>query len=325
LLGFARVPQWLLPRTVRRMVTTLHSRSQLSPVSGQGLPIIKWVGGKARLLSAIFDHYDGQSRLVEPFLGGGAVSLALSGRQPMLEVIANDYLPELVQVYKAVAHDVEGFITKVEALAAPYLAQPDKRTRRAYYYEVRNRHEQSTHEEPAMLFFLLWTAYQGLFKTSTVTGQFKTAHGFGIERANFYHPDRLRANASLMQRWRLTSGDFASLLSGVNEDSFVYLDPPYRQTFGNYTCAGFDEADQLRVVEFARESAKKGATFVYSNKYQDDGFYEKNFAGFDIQRINVRHQVAPNAARVGRPKVAEVLITNDPRVCGRAPRRLVLP
>jgi DNA adenine methylase len=260
-------------------------RASLTATSGRGLPIIKWVGGKGRILSTILAHYQGQARVVEPFLGGGAISMALSAQQPTLEVVANDHLTELVQMYKAVANDVEGFISEVEMLAAPYLAWPSNFERRGYYYKVRDRHEISTLDEPAMLFFLLWTAYQGLLKTSTVTGKFKSAHGFGIEKPDFYHPDRLRANAQLISRWCLTSGDFASLISKVDEDTFVYLDPPYRETFNGYTGIGFNEADQLRVVEFAHTANAKGATFVYSNKYQDDGFYEKHFAGFDIQII----------------------------------------
>lgn len=43
-----------------------------------GLPIIKWVGGKHRLLEAITANYTGQARIVEPFFGGGAVTFALA-------------------------------------------------------------------------------------------------------------------------------------------------------------------------------------------------------------------------------------------------------
>ena len=164
---------------------------------------------------------------------------------------------------------------------------------------------------PVPLFFLLWCAYSGMYRTGKkYPGRFNTPHGFGKEKVGFYHPERLRLNAPFIAKWNLSTGDFADLLPYVNADTFVYLDPPYRETYTGYTADGFTEFDQLRVIEFAHCCHVRGATFVYSNKYQDDGFYERHMDGFDIKLIDVRHQVNHNAATVGRPKVAEVLITN---------------
>lgn len=284
-----------------------------------GLPIIKWVGGKSRLLPAIFEHYSGQPRVVEPFFGGGAVSFALAARNPRLEVYGNDKITELVEMYHAVASDVESFIATVETYAAPYLALTTKDARRAYYYDVRQRYLTRTIDGPEVLFFMLWCAYSGMYRTGkTYPGRFNTPHGFGRESVGFYHPDRLRAAAPAIATWHLSTGDFADLARRVTAKTFVYLDPPYRETYGDYTADGFTESDQLRVVEFAKLAHARGATFVYSNKYQADGFYERNFQGFDIRLVDVRHQVNHNAATVGRPKVAEVLITNDPRALAKS-------
>ena len=279
----------------------------------RGLPIVKWVGGKARLLPRILAHYDAHPRVVEPFLGGGAVSLALSAAHPGIEVVANDKIAELVDVYRAVARDVESFIDDVESYAVPYLALTTRDERRAYYYGVRDRYLARRLDGPAVLFFMLWCAYSGMYRTSkTVPGRFNTPHGYGRERPGFYHPDRLRANAPLLARWVLHSTDFMNLLDAVREGTFVYLDPPYRETYGGYTEDGFTEDDQRRVTAFARASAERGATVVYSNKYQADGFYEDELPGFDLQLVDVRHQVNRNAREVGRPKVAELLAVYRP-------------
>ena len=290
-------------RTVCAVTSTLLGPASSDVDSAPGLPIVKWVGGKHRLLESILANYTGQTRVVEPFLGGGALSIALSAQYPDLEVYANDKIAELIEIYRAVAGDVEGFITAVEAYAAPYLACPDKASRRAHYYEIREAYMSRTIDGPVPLFFLLWCAYSGMYRTGMkYPGRFNTPHGFGKEKAGFYHPTRLRLDAPLIAKWHLSTVDFADLGQ--------YLDPPYRETYSGYTASGFSEIDQLRVVEFAHLADAKGATFVYSNKYQDDGFYENNFHGFDIRFIDVRHQVNHNAATVGRPKVAEVLITN---------------
>jgi DNA adenine methylase len=281
------------------------------PVDLTGLPIIKWVGGKARLLEHILAHFENQSRIVEPFFGGGAVSFALSAQYPQLEVYGNDKIKELIEIYTTVAADPDAFIRVVESYATPYLTHATKDERRAFYYTVRDRYMASQLDGPEVLFFLLWCAYSGMYRTGKAfPGRFNTPHGFGKERADFYHPERLRQAAPAIASWHLSHVDFADLAPFVTADTFVYLDPPYRETYGGYTADGFCEADQLRVIEFAKTADARGATFVYSNKYQDDGFYEKHFAGFEISFVDVRHMVNHNVATVGRPKVSEVLITN---------------
>jgi hypothetical protein len=57
----------LNPRTSKAL-TTEKGRASLTTTNGRGLPIIKWVGGKGRILSAILAHYQGQAPVVEPFL-----------------------------------------------------------------------------------------------------------------------------------------------------------------------------------------------------------------------------------------------------------------
>ena len=70
-------------------------------------PILKWAGGKTQLLpellSRIPRHF---TRYVEPFFGGGALFFAL---QPDRALIS-DSNPELVNLYRQVAVDVESVI-----------------------------------------------------------------------------------------------------------------------------------------------------------------------------------------------------------------------
>lgn len=276
-----------------------------------GLPLLKWVGGKKKMLSAIVPHYSGQPTVVEPFFGGGALSFHLAAPNPALHVVANDQLGAVIEIYRAIRDDVEAFITGVEGYAAPYLGAGDKAARRAYYYDVRQRYMEQRVDGPEVLFFLLWTAYSGMFRTGKeFPGRFNTSHGFGIERAGFYHPDRLRATAPLMAGWDFTSGDFYDTLGAVTEDSFVFLDPPYRGTYDGYTDAGFTEDDQLRVAEFFAACDRVGAKVVYTNKDLGDDFYATNFAGYAIARVPIKYMVNRNAPSVGRPTTYEVVISN---------------
>lgn len=283
----------------------------LTPFDPPVTPLMKWVGGKKRLLSKITAHYDGQTRIVEPFFGGGAVSFHLASANPALEVVANEKLTPIVEIYRAVARDAEAFIEAVDEYAQPYLCHPDKATRRAFYYDVRERYMTEQIDGPEALFFMLWCAYSGLYRTGLqYPGRFNTSHGFGEEKAGFYKPDNLRAAADLMAGWTFTSDDFATTLDHIDENTFVFLDPPYRETYDKYTPDGFNAEDQLRVAEFFHAAAARGAKVVYTNKDTGDDFYTTHFPEATIERVPIRYQVNRNCDTVGRPQSFEVLITN---------------
>ena len=273
-------------------------------------PLMKWVGGKKRLLPTIVAHYQGQGKVVEPFFGGGAVSFYLASHHRDITVHANEKLGPIVDIYEAVRGDVEAFITDVDQWAVPYLEEDGKADRRAFYYWVRDEYLNFRIDGPAPLFFMLWCAYSGLYRTSReVAGRFNTSHGFGVEKPGFYKPANLRAASELMANWTITNDDFYDTLQVVDADTFVFLDPPYRETYDNYTPDGFSAEDQLRVVEYFKAAAATGAQVVYTNKDTGDDFYDTHFEGFHIDRVPIRYQVNRNCAEVGRPETFEVVIT----------------
>lgn len=274
-----------------------------------GRPLLKWVGGKKRLLSTLAPHYTGQARIVEPFFGGGALSFHLAAAHPTLQVRANDALPGLVGIYTAVRDDAEGFLADVDSYALPYLAADGKAARRAFYYQTRNRYMTGDIDGPAPLFFMLWTAYSGLYRTGKAhPGRFSTSHGFGAEKPDFYHRDRVLGAAARMADWTFSSADFADTLDDVDADTLVFLDPPYRGTFTGYTGDGFTDADQHRVAAYFHAAADKGATVVYTNKDTGDGWYEAAFPGARITRVPIRYSVNANCATAGREQTHEVII-----------------
>lgn len=280
----------------------------------EATPIMKWVGGKKRMLPVVLAHYENQPHVVEPFFGGGAVSFKLASTHAGLRVHANEKLTPVVDIYRAVRSDVEGFIDAVETYAAPYLALEGKDARRAYYYDMRSRYLHRELDGPAPLFFMLWCAYSGMYRTGLeFPGRFNTSHGFGQEKVGFYKPENLRNAAELMQNWTFSSTDFSETLPEVTAESFVFLDPPYRTTYTGYTEDRFSDEDQERVVAYALEAAARGAKVVYTNKYTDDGWYEEHFpatSGFTIDRAPIRYQVNRNCADVGRPETFEAVVHN---------------
>lgn len=68
-------------------------------------PLIKWAGGKTRLLGDILPLVPSDaSEIVEPFAGSAALSLHLTPERCLL----NDMNGELVNLYQVVRDDVDG-------------------------------------------------------------------------------------------------------------------------------------------------------------------------------------------------------------------------
>ena len=70
-------------------------------------PILKWAGGKSQMLVELMPRVPKKyGRFIEPFFGGGALFFAL---RPEQAIIA-DSNPELINLYRTVANNVEGVI-----------------------------------------------------------------------------------------------------------------------------------------------------------------------------------------------------------------------
>lgn len=78
-------------------------------------PLLKWPGGKTRELPAILAALpDDMGRLVDPFVGGGALLFALPASVP---AVVNDASEDLVELYRRVqAHDAD-LLARLDALA----------------------------------------------------------------------------------------------------------------------------------------------------------------------------------------------------------------
>ncbi|NZB61887.1 DNA adenine methylase, partial [Escherichia coli] len=55
-------------------------------------PVFKWVGGKFSALPIIFEHLPHGKRLIEPFVGGGAVFTNAGFKSNLLNDINNDLI-----------------------------------------------------------------------------------------------------------------------------------------------------------------------------------------------------------------------------------------
>src|SRR5262245_27984886 len=112
-----------------RSPRALRGGRALAPhVETPAAPIIKWVGGKTKLLAELTARMPQQhGRYFEPFAGGAALFFRVAPRRAVLA----DSNADLIGLYRAVADDVGAVIRRLER----HRALHDQR----HYYDTRAR------------------------------------------------------------------------------------------------------------------------------------------------------------------------------------------
>ncbi len=297
-------------------------------------PFLKWAGGKSQLLAQFEQYYpselvDGRiTRYAEPFLGGGAVFIALAQRFPFREVFLSDINPELILAYTVVQRDVEGLIDRLTEFERLYHVS-DESKRSSLFYDLRNdyniqlaeiNYEKYSAEwilRAARMIFLNKTCFNGLFRVNS-KGQFNVPFG-KYKNPNICDADNLRSVSCMLSHAELRTAPFWACKDWVDEKTFVYFDPPYRpisltSSFTSYSSNRFDDAAQKSLAEFFREiHISRHAKMMLSNSdptsnKPDDDFFDRIYRGFNIYRVLANRMINSQADKRG--KIAELLITN---------------
>lgn len=265
-------------------------------------PILKWVGGKRQLLEDILPLIPRCSTYVEPFVGGGAVLLAL---QPKKAII-NDYNSELINVYLCVRDHLEELLEILE--------QHQERNSEEYFYKIRALDREPNFEylpaveRAARVIYLNKTCYNGLYRVNSA-GQFNSPYGRYKNPAIVNAPVLRAMSTYLNGEVKILCGDYAQALKGLRKGAFVYFDPPYMpisssSSFTGYTEGGFDYSEQVRLKEECDKLAEKGIHFLQSNS--DCAEIRDLYSDYDIITVQARRAINSRGNRRG--EINEVLI-----------------
>jgi DNA adenine methylase len=281
---------------------TLRARPRVDGAPVEAGPVVKWVGGKSKLLAELTARAPASfERYFEPFAGGAAVFFHLA---PHAAVLA-DRNADLIATYRTVAADAEAVIAR---LAAHRRGHDE-----AHYYDVRARWNDpavrwSAPDRAAAFIYLNKTCYNGLWRVNR-GGRFNVPMGRYVS-PSIYDPDELRAAGAALGRARMIVADYADAVADAGRGDFVYFDPPYHPVsatanFTSYTADAFGAEHQQALADTFRALAARGCAVMLSNS--DTPFIRKLYRGFRIDRVHCARAINSNAA--SRGAVAEVLVS----------------
>ena len=237
-------------------------------------------------------------RLIEPFVGSGAVFLNTSYSSYLLA----DTNPDLINLYKQLNEEGQSFID--------YCATLFKRTNnKTQYYRLREEfnHTDDTRRKSSLLLYLNRHCYNGLVRYNS-SGKFNTPFG-RYKKPYFPEPE--------MQRFIQASSwaeflhmDFQQCMQLAGEGDVVYCDPPYipltsTANFTNYHTYGFDWDEQLKLIQHAKDLANRNVQVVISN--HDLPLTRKLYkqAGAKIIKFQVKRTISTDINN--RKQVGELL------------------
>ncbi len=289
-------------------------------------PFVKWAGGKTQLIPQLSELFptDLASRksivYVEPFVGGGAMLFHMLETYPNIKhVVINDLNKDLIATYKTVRDNPDELIAALGELQKQYRGFDGEDGKKEFYLAQRGRYNSGGTNDvdtAALFIFLNRTCFNGLYRVNS-KGKFNVPFG-KAKNPLICDEKTIRADSALLQKVKILSGDFESVLSSVKGKAFFYFDPPYRpltetSSFTAYDKNGFGDDQQRRLAGFCRRLDAAGHQWLLSNSDPHnvnpaDNFFEEIFSGFEIKRVSASRMI--NSKASGRGKITELAIRN---------------
>lgn len=270
-------------------------------------PIIKWAGGKSRLINKLLPYFPAEfNNYHEPFLGSGAVFFSLFNEitSRKAKAYVSDLNDELINLYEVIRDDVEGIIE----VSKEHIYDKD------YYYYIRSLDPDklSRTKRASRMLYLNKTCFNGLWRVNS-SGQFNVAFG------NYTNPKivdvpALRSASSVFKQAKLYCGDFEEVvLKNAKSGDFVYLDPPYMPlsstaNFTGYTPYSFTKNDHLRLKRVFTQLVKRGCFVALSNSNTE--MARELYEGYNIKTVSATRAINCNTQKRGA--IQELLILSYP-------------
>jgi DNA adenine methylase len=266
-------------------------------------PIVKWAGGKTKLLPSLLAHVPKRiGTYVEPFAGGAALFFALASepKRRFERAVLCDANWELVNCYRIVRTDVGALIKALKRY----------RYDESMFYRIRARDPETMASiaRAARFIYLNRTCFNGLYRVNS-KGRFNVPFG-RYENPSICDEDVLRAASRALSCASVVHGDFTCATRALRAADFVYFDPPYvplSQTsdFTRYTAGGFGMDDQKRLANEMKRLADMGVGVMLSNA--DTRGARRLYSGFAKETVEAPRAI--NAVAKKRGNVRELLVT----------------
>lgn len=276
-------------------------------------PLIKYRGGKSKEIPYLEKHIPKfTGRYIEPFFGGGALFFHL---QPKRAII-NDINSKLIAFYNGVKKNFDTLKTELEEIEKIYQINrgrfeelkartPNERVEdknESFYYQMRDMFNDlavKEYSDASLYFFINKTAYSGMIRYNS-KGEFNVPYG---RYANLNTSLVTMNHRMQLANTEIYNLDYKDIFKMIDEEDFMFLDPPYDCTFSDYGNVeykdGFSEEDHIELSKAYKQLKCKalmviGRTSLTEKLYGDliVDEYGKSYA------VNIRNRFKSEASHI---------------------------
>lgn len=236
----------------------------------------------------------------EPFFGGGALyfSLNLVGKKAFINDL-NTALINTIQQIKFAPFEVVKLLDLYNVADVTREIYLKKRS----LFNKKMSMEEYDLELAALMIFLNRYCFNGLYRTNK-EGMFNVSWGKRLKQ-NLYEEKNIENVSEKLRGTVILNGDFQECTKYAGKKDLVFLDPPYDNSWKDYTKEVFSKNDQIRVAEEFKRLSDIGCYVIATNHNTE--LVRELYKGFNIEVVKVKRMINADAKnRTGE----EVVITN---------------
>ena len=243
------------------------------------------------------------NRLIEPFAGMAAITIAVSKQNRANGYLMNDINEPLVCILKEAVNEPENLVYEYSKIWNEQFHFSGGSIE--HYYKIRDEFNNGNKSAANML-YLLARCVKGSVRYGS-NGMFNQSPD---KRRNGTSPDTLSKNVRIISNYlkgksRFTSIDYQEVLKNACAGDIVYMDPPYQGVCGRKDSryfSGIDFADFIKNVEFLNE---KGIDFIisYDGQCGDKQYGEDLPKSLELSKVLLNAGLSSQSLLLGKKEI----------------------
>ena len=251
---------------------------------------IKWIGGKSKLVNKLIPLIPKHKCYVEVFGGAGWLLFA---KEPSQVEILNDFDENLMNFWSVIKNVPDQFIKSFEYTLV------SRKTFNEYKEKYKNNDFEDCIEKAHVFYYLVNAGFGSDMKNPSFGTKSQSRNCLRIEQIK----DNINEAYKRLIKVTIENKSFEDIFKIYDsEDTFFYLDPPYRGTRG-YRIGKFTDEQYKLLAECCRNAKGKWLCTI-----NDDEYIRELFKDFNI----IAHEVFYSISKTqnGRRNFKELIITN---------------
>lgn len=271
------------------------------------VPPIKIQGIKTKLVPLIKKYVDlnKDTLWIEPFMGSGVVGFNVAPRN----AIFSDTNPHIIEFYNQLkTGEINSKLVRtfLEAEGEKLEKFDDK-----YFYLVRERFNEN--HNPLDFLFLNRSCFNGMIRFNKKY-EFNVPYNHKPQRFSKAYITKIVNQVKHLEdtfslnEWTFKCQSFEVAISQVNDNCFVYCDPPYIGRHVDYYDSWDEKKEKLLRDKLIEADAKYMLSTWDKNKYRENEYIDKIWG--DCNKFNQEHFYYVGAKEGNRNSMLEALLVN---------------